>query len=130
VLHFPFSDRLHEFLLRKCLQALAKLETTATTGPPFVPPLCPERLSIRFERLRIEAPTSRDGDVLLAIDLKEWETPKHTGGTPEASTVHPPWRARTARTPVGRSTLEHQIPARHNSAQGMFFKVVLPDALL
>src|SRR6266852_2375427 len=80
--------------------------------------------------LRIKSPTSRDGDVLLAIDFKgRWNT-NHARGSREAPELIPRARVERPELPVGRSTREEQVPSRHQKRRpedGL--EVVLPDAL-
>src|SRR4029077_4716420 len=80
--------------------------------------------------LRIKTPTSRDRDVLLAIDFKGRGNTNHAGGRWEAPQLIPRARIERPELPVGRSTREHQIPdcyQERHPKNGL--KVVLPDTL-
>src|SRR6266404_1123931 len=126
----PFSESLFMSVAPECRSVLAKLENQHRAalryrrcGPPnFVDPV--------LNALRIESPTSRDGDVLLAIDLKGCGNAKHTGGRREAPQFIPRASIERPELPVGRSTRKYQIPARHQKRRPEDgFEVVLPDAL-
>src|SRR4029077_21256338 len=80
--------------------------------------------------LRIQSPTGRDGDVLLAIDFKRRGNTNHAGGRREAPQFIPRASIERPELPVGCSSREYQIPAcyqKRRPEDGL--EVVLPDAL-
>src|SRR4029077_3264026 len=126
----PFSESFFMSFAPECRSGLAKLENQHRAalryrrcGPPnFVDPV--------LNALRIESPTSRDGDVLLAIDFKGCGNTNHAGGRREAPQFIPRVRIERPELPVGRSTRKYQITAGHQERRpedGL--EVVLPDAL-
>src|SRR4029077_17735461 len=109
----PFSESFFMSVAPECRSSLAKLENQHRAalrylrcGPPnFVDPV--------LNALRIESPTSRDGDVLLAIDFKGCGNTNHACGRREAPQFIPRARIERPELPVGRSTREYQITAGH-----------------
>src|SRR5882757_2952754 len=80
--------------------------------------------------LRVESPTSGHGYVLIAIDVKGRRNANHTGGRREAPKLLSCARIECPELPVGRSSRENEVPARHQKRRpedGL--EIVLPDAL-
>src|SRR6185312_7562408 len=125
----PFSTSFFMSLAPECCSGLAQLknEQRAALGNHGVGPLY--LVDPVLNALRIESPTGCDSDVLLAIDLKRCGNANHAGGRREAPQFLPRASIECPELPVGRSTGEAEITARHQKRRPEDgIEVVLPDA--
>src|SRR5258705_3121204 len=80
--------------------------------------------------LRVESPTSGDGDVLLAVDFEGRGNANHAGGSRGAPKLIPRARVERPELPIRRSTGEEQVSSRDPKWRPRAgISVWLPEAL-